>query len=163
MVLYLDFPYSLEAHVERPTAVTAIGMLGIAMAAWTLLSLFLPSSRAFLKASFASDHGTIVGITVLVGALAIAVLLTVAGVGVLSLKSWSRVLAQVISAVYLLMSLAAMFSGPGADGRSDTPVFLFYFGNLITIAVCGLIIWYLYGPPACLAFDKSKESLPVPK
>jgi hypothetical protein len=147
--------------VVRPTGVTVIGILGIVMAIWTILSLFLPSSRAFLAASFASDRGAIVGLTVLVGALAITVLLAVAGMGILRLKTWARILSMIISALYMLMYLAEILSGPEAYSRSDR--YFFYFESLIAIAVSGLILWYLFRPTVRLVFDKTKITLPVQK
>jgi hypothetical protein len=130
--------------MQRPTGVTAIGILGIVMSFWTALSLFLPSTRMF----FASTPGTIVSFTVLVGALLVAALFAVAGVGILRLKPWARILALIISALYILMSLADMLSGPQAFSRSGAT--FFYFGNLIEIALSGLIIWYMFQPSQVL-------------
>jgi uncharacterized membrane protein (DUF2068 family) len=88
--------------------------------------------------------GAILGIILLV----IGVLYIVLGIGMLKLLNWARILTLVFTALAALLHVLRLF-------RQMAHLMMFHvFFNVIVIAICVLILWYLLQPNVKQAFGE---------
>jgi len=124
---------------EMPTGVKVISILyQIGGVIDMLLGTFLTVVGTGLTSLIAGNNalagliGAVSGVVFLIGGLflvGIGVLIFVVGRGLWNARNWARIVVIVLSVVGILMSFANMFTG--------------FIMGIITLAVNGLICWYM--------------------
>lgn len=136
--------------MSRPTGVTILGILGIIGGAFAiLLAAFLMLGSAFIARRALGLPGMLIGmggtmLAVLAGG--VGALYLVAGIGLLNLQNWARLLAIVLAGISLFFSGLAVLGG-----LSHFFIFL-AFRRLFVVAIDVLVIWYLSQPDIKQAF-----------
>jgi len=143
--------------MQRPVGVTIIAVLGIiGGAVLAVLGILLCAGGAMLSGIAQRPAGMMMGMGgAVVGVifLGIAVLYIVTAIGLLKLAEWARVLAIVLTAVGLLVSVLGLFD------VFRHPHVLFFFGVFVRhVVVVGIDVWilvYLFQPGVKQAFVAS--------
>ena len=140
---------------ERPIGVTILAVLAIVAGVFgffAAIALLLGGSMAAVgSAALAPSSGTGAAaaagfgfMAVLTGlfTLVVAVAEVVFGLGALQLKPWAWMIGIASQALGILNILVSMISG-----RSG-------FGGIVSLAICGAILWYLFTPEVKRAFGR---------
>ncbi len=110
----------------------------------TLVSLFSSIFPSWLQALLAT-LGLVIGIIL----LALAVCYIIVGKGLLDGKPWAWTLTLVLTAISAINGVMGLLSGN--------------FGVVVSLAINGLIIWYLFTPEVKAFFGKSSVKTPWEK
>ena len=141
--------------MQRPTGVTFSRFFGFIGAGFLVIGALLAFASGSLIAQVLKNTpglGNLAGGLVAVFgvvALMFAVLYAVTGYGLWALKNWGRILAVVLTAIGLLLTLiglAAVFSNFGMS---------VLIWQIVKIAICAWIIWYLLQPTVKQAFGQT--------
>ena len=141
--------------MQRPTGVTIIAILSfLGAAACVMLGLFSFVGGAFVAQILANTPGMSALGGSLVAAIGVVFLLigalyAITGYGLWALKNWGRVIMIVLMAlglVFGLLGLVAVFSNFTAA---------MVVGQVIRLAICALILWYLFQPNVKQAFGQT--------
>jgi uncharacterized membrane protein (DUF2068 family) len=130
----------------RPTGVTILAVLGFIGGALDILGSFaLIAAGMFLGAVAQRTAGEFLG----VGAVLLGVLLLLTGVvalvfgyGAWMLKPWAWMLGIIVEGLNIVLAIARVINGSSV------------FSALISIAVAGAIIYYLFTPEVKRAFGR---------
>ncbi|MGO9643091.1 MAG: hypothetical protein ACLP1Y_17510 [Candidatus Acidiferrales bacterium] len=141
--------------MQRPTGVTVIGIFQIAFGVLAILgglmAFGLGSAVALHRAAFGGAFGAVAGaLGAILGIilLVIGVLYIVLGIGMLKLFNWARILTLVFTALAALLHVLRLL-------RAMTHfMFIFASWNVIVLAICVLILWYLLQPNVKQAFGE---------
>jgi uncharacterized membrane protein (DUF2068 family) len=141
--------------MQRPTGVTILAILWFIGAGILVISALVAFAGGSLLAQMlknAPGMGNLAGgLVAVVGVIALmfAALYAVTGYGLWALKNWGRILALVLTAIGLLLTLvglAAVFANFGMS---------LLIWQIIRIAICAWIIWYLLQPTVKQAFGQT--------
>jgi len=143
--------------MQRPVGVTIIAVLGIiGGAVLAVIGLLLCAGGALLSGMAQRPAGMMMGAGGAVAGvilLGVAALYIVAAIGLLKLQEWARILATVLTAAGLLVSVLGLFD------VFRHPHVLFFFGVFVRhIVVVGIDVWilvYLFQPGVKQAFVAS--------
>jgi hypothetical protein len=142
--------------MQRPTGVTVIAIFQIAVGIFAILAgvmvFGLGSAVAMHRAAFGGPVGGVMGVIgAFLGiiALVIGLLYIVLGVGLLKLQNWARLMTLVFTALALLLHAMRLL------GYMLHFMMIHAFFNVIVVAICVLIIWYLLQPEVKRAFGES--------
>lgn len=132
--------------MKRPAGVTVCGILALSEAGQIALSLWFHGN--FLYWSSRQMRG----LPIALAAMTIMLFIT-AGMGLLALERWSRILSLTLGTAYALVPVAELWSG----ARSFTPfgAVFYYADNVVALLVSGWAIWYLSRPRVRSAFERS--------
>jgi uncharacterized membrane protein (DUF2068 family) len=142
--------------MQRPEGVTVIAIFQMAVGVFAILlglaAFGLGSAVVMHRAMMGGPVGAVAGaFGAVVGiiALVLGVLCIVLGVGLLKLANWARLVTLVFAALGALLHVLRLF-------RYMVHFMVFHlFWNVIVIAICVLIIWYLLQPNVKQAFGES--------
>jgi uncharacterized membrane protein (DUF2068 family) len=141
--------------MQRPTGVTIIAILSfLGAAACIMLGLFSFVGGAVIAKMLANMPGMSAlggGIVAALGVvfLLIGALYAITGYGLWALKNWGRVIMIVLMAlglVFGLLGLVAVFSNFTAGA---------IVMQVIRLAICAWILWYLFQPNVKQAFGQT--------
>jgi hypothetical protein len=132
--------------VNRPAGVTVCGILALSEAGEIVASLLFHGN--FLCWSSIQMSG----LPIAFAAVAI-MLFIVAGIGLLALERWGRILSLALGAAYVLVPATELWCG----ARSFTPLgaVFYYADNIVALLVSGWAVWYLSRHRVRSAFEKS--------
>lgn len=141
--------------MNRPTGVTILGILAIVGGVFAILgSLFAVAGSLlalFVGAATVGERGSLglaavgaAGFVFSIVFLVIGVLYIVFGTGVLRLRGWAWTLGVGLSIVSIASDVLRVLTAHGAWG-----------GAIVSIAISGVILYYLFTPDVKAAFGKS--------
>ncbi|MCU0568980.1 MAG: hypothetical protein MUF49_20570 [Oculatellaceae cyanobacterium Prado106] len=130
---------------SRPVGITVLGILQIVRGVVSaLLGLVALGGGAILTSTIASSAEETLagGAIMLIGAVSIILGISgvILGIGMLKLKSWSWIGTLIVQGLVILMALVDLISGSGL--------------NIISLAISGVIIFYLLKPEVKVAFRR---------
>jgi len=137
--------------MQRPAGVTAIAVIDIIIGALCLiLALLAFAGGSFLSGLFASagagaGSGIMAGIGAIIGIviLVFAAVFILAGVGLIKVAGWGRILHVIIAVLGILGAVRSFVGGMGGSSLVLNIVFLVYYA---------WSIWYLFSPGVKGAF-----------
>ena len=146
--------------MPRPTGVTILGILGVIGGGFAiLLAVFLLLGSNFLANRAPGLPGVLIGLGgTLLGVFiaGLGALYLVAGIGLLALKEWARILTMVVAGIGLIFAALAVMGGLVHF------LIVLAFRRLIAGAIDVLILWYLAQPDVKRAFaPRGSISTPV--
>jgi hypothetical protein len=142
-----DVGYKEEASMDRPTGVTILAVLNFIGAA-ILIIVGLLFMLGIGMAGGAVDSAGGMGVLVTLGAvggvilIVLGVIAGVIGIGLWKLANWARIVTIVCAVIGILGAVVGMIGGN-------------IFSNLITLAIDGVILWYLFQSNVKEAFGVS--------
>ena len=141
--------------MERPTGVTVIAVLDFIGAGFCLLAacgfvLFggmMAARMAGMPLGMMGGAGMAIVAVIFLG---FAVLAVVLGIGLLKLQNWARIVTIIFCGLAILRAVAGLFGAFMGVGPMFMGGFIVRF--VITLAINGLILWYLFQPNVKQAF-----------
>jgi hypothetical protein len=141
--------------MQRPTGITILAVLYFIGAVFLLLGAFaFFAGGSFLAQVLASMPGmstlagglvTVVGVVL----LAFAALYGATGYGLISLKSWGRILAIIFTVLGLVGTLVGFISIVSNFGMGVA------IWQVVKLGICVWILWYLFQPNVKQAFGQT--------
>jgi uncharacterized membrane protein (DUF2068 family) len=141
--------------MQRPGGVTLIAVLDFIFAGLcVILALLFFAGGSFLSSFFsaagAEGGGLLGGAVAVIGVvfLLIAGLLLATGIGLLKLAAWARILAIVLAAIHLLLTIKGLVSGMQMMTSTSWAV------TILFLAYDAWVIWYLLQAKVKQAFTQ---------
>jgi uncharacterized membrane protein (DUF2068 family) len=136
--------------MERPAGVTVLACFYF-LAVFVLLVTLIPSAQA---GAFNPLNPRFIAFEI--GNLTLAI---TTGIGLLTMKGWSRWLAIIYAAASLVMSIRQLAVDP--PWRHGVPVFTSLVAVVLRMLFCVWAIWYLARARIKMAFQGAGSRLPV--